>query len=383
MNETRTPTQALTDAGVSIWLDDLSRDRIRSGALQRLIAERNVVGITTNPTIFATAMRGGDAYHDELGRLARANTSAAEAVFELTTSDVRDACDAFRSAYDASDHVDGRVSIEVSPGVAHDTAGTVGEAMALARAVDRPNAFIKIPATHAGLGAITECIAQGISINVTLIFSLERFREVIDAYLSGLELALAAGRDLSAIHSVASFFVSRVDVEIDKRLDAIGTERAASLKGRAGIANARLAYQAFEAAQRSPRARALFARGANTQRPLWASTGVKDPATRDTLYVESLIAPNVVNTMPEKTLEATYDHGSIRGNTIAGTYTAARAHLDAVADVGLSYDDVMETLEAEGVEKFSTSWDELLELVRVALHAARSSAEPTGTSPAT
>ena len=383
MNETRTPTQALTDAGVSIWLDDLSRDRIRSGALQRLIAERNVVGITTNPTIFATAMRSGDAYHGELERLARANTSAAEAVFELTTSDVRDACDAFRSVYDASDHVDGRVSIEVSPGVAHDTAGTVGEAMALARAVDRPNAFIKIPATQAGLGAITECIAQGISINVTLIFSLERFREVIDAYFSGLELALAAGRDLGAIHSVASFFVSRVDVEIDKRLDAIGTERAGSLKGQAGIANARLAYQAFEASQRSRRAQALFARGANTQRPLWASTGVKDPHTRDTLYVESLIAPNVVNTMPEKTLEATYDHGSIRGNTIAGTYEAARAHLDALADVGISYDDAMETLEAEGVEKFTTSWDELLELVSAALNAARSSAEPTGTGPAT
>ena len=383
MNESRTPTQAITDAGVSIWLDDLSRDRIRSGALQQLISKRNVVGITTNPTIFATAMRSGDAYRHELERLARANISAADAVFELTTSDVRDACDVFRSVFDATDHVDGRVSIEVSPGVAHDTAGTVGEAMALARAVDRPNAFIKIPATQAGLGAITECIAQGISINVTLIFSLERFREVIDAYFSGLEQALAGGRDLSAIHSVASFFVSRVDVEIDRRLNAVGTERAARLKGQAGIANARLAYQAFEEAQLSERAQALRASGANLQRPLWASTGVKNPHTRDTLYVEGLIAPNVVNTMPEKTLQATFDHGSIRGNTISGTYEAARAHLDALDDVGVSYEDAMATLEAEGVKKFNASWDELLELVRAALQAVESSAESDGTGPAT
>ncbi|MEO6533382.1 MAG: transaldolase [Pseudolysinimonas sp.] len=375
MNDTRTPTQALTDAGVSIWLDDLSRDRIRSGALQRLIADRNVVGITTNPTIFATAMRNGDAYHAELQRLAEVNTSAADAVFELTTADVREACDVFRSVFDETEHVDGRVSIEVSPGVAHSTAETVTEAVALATAVNRPNAFIKIPATRAGLGAITECIAQGISINVTLIFSLERFREVIDAYYTGLELAATAGRDLSEIHSVASFFVSRVDVEIDKRLDAVGTERAASLKGQAGIANARLAYQAFEAAQRSPRAQALFAKGANTQRPLWASTGVKDPKTRDTLYVENLVAPNVVNTMPEKTLEATYDHGSISGNTIAGTYETARAHLDALADIGVSYDDAMETLEAEGIQKFTSSWGELLALVSAALPVAQSAVE--------
>lgn len=375
MNETTTPTKLLTDAGVSIWLDDLSRDRIRSGALQRLIAERNVVGITTNPTIFATAMRNGDAYHAELEQLARSNTSAADAVFELTTADVRDACDVFRSVFEETDHVDGRVSIEVSPGVAYDTAGTVAEAVALAQAVDRPNAFIKIPATRAGLGAITACIAQGISINVTLIFSLDRFREVIDAYYTGLELASAAGHDLGAIHSVASFFVSRVDVEIDKGLDAVGTDRAMSLKGKAGIANARLAYEAFEAAQRSPRARALFANGATTQRPLWASTGVKDPAVRDTLYVESLVAPNVVNTMPEKTLHAVYDHGSFSGNTIAGTYGPARAHLEALADIGISYDDVMHTLETEGIEKFTTSWDELLELVSAALPAAPSAIE--------
>lgn len=375
MDQTRTPTQALTEAGVSIWLDDLSRARIHSGDLQRLIAERNVVGITTNPTIFATALRGGDAYHRELERLAQQGLPPAEAVVELTTADVRDACDVFRPIFDATHGVDGRVSIEVSPGVAHDTAESVEEAKTLATAVDRPNVFVKIPATKAGLGAITACLAEGISINVTLIFSLERFREVIDAYFSGLELALAAGHDLSAIHSVASFFVSRVDVEIDRRLDDIGTERALSLKGRAGIANARLAYEAFEDVQRSPRARALFARGANTQRPLWASTGVKDPATRDTLYIESLIAPNVVNTMPEKTLEATYDHGSIRENTIDGTYQAARAHLDALADVGISYDEVMETLEAEGVEKFTASWNDLLELVAAALQPARSSTE--------
>jgi len=367
MVQARTPTQMLTDAGVSIWLDDLSRARIHSGDLQRLIAERNVVGITTNPTIFATALRSGDAYEGELDRLAREGVSPTEAVVELTTSDVRDACDVFRPIFDATHGVDGRVSIEVSPGVAHDTADSVEEAKALAAAVDRPNVFVKIPATRAGLGAITACIAEGISINVTLIFSLERFREVIDAYFSGLESALAAGLELGGIRSVASFFVSRVDVEIDRRLDAIGTERALALKGQAGIANARLAYQVFEEAQRSPRARALFDRGANAQRPLWASTGVKDPGMRDTVYVERLIAPNVVNTMPEKTLDATYDHGSIRENTIAGTYDAARAHLDAVAEVGVSYDEAMETLESEGVEKFDASWDDLVESVGVAL----------------
>jgi transaldolase len=367
MVQARTPTQLLTDAGVSIWLDDLSRSRIHSGDLHRLIADRNVVGITTNPTIFATALRSGDAYEGELDRLARTGVSPTEAVVELTTSDVRDACDILRPIFDATRGVDGRVSIEVSPGVAHDSADSVAEANALATAVDRPNVFIKILATQAGLGAITACIAEGISINVTLIFSLGRFRQVIDAYFSGLELALADGRDLSGIRSVASFFVSRVDVEIDKRLDAIGTERAAVLKGQAGIANARLAYQVFEEAQHSPRAQALLESGANTQRPLWASTGVKDPQMLDTVYVESLVAPNVVNTMPEKTLDAVYDHGSIRENTIAGTYGAARAHLDALADIGVSYDEAMETLETEGIEKFDASWNDLLESVTGAL----------------
>lgn len=367
MVQARTPTQLLTDAGVSIWLDDLSRARIHSGDLHQLIAERDVVGITTNPTIFATALRSGDAYEGDLDRLARKGVSPTEAVIELTTSDVRDACDIFRPIFDATHGVDGRVSIEVSPGVAHDTADSVEEAKALAAAVDRPNVFIKIPATDAGLDAITACIAEGISINITLIFSLDRYRQVIDAYFTGLERALAAGRDVSGIRSVASFFVSRVDVEIDRRLDAIGTERAASLKAQAGIANARLAYEVFEEAQRSPRALALFDRGANTQRPLWASTGVKDPDLRDTVYVESLVAPNVVNTMPEKTLDATYDHGSIRENTIAGTYDAARAHLDALAEVGVSYDEAMATLEAEGIEKFDASWDDLVESVTIAL----------------
>jgi transaldolase len=367
MVQARTPTQLLTDAGVSIWLDDLSRARIHSGDLHQLIAERNVVGITTNPTIFATALRSGDAYEGDLDRLARQGVSPTEAVIELTTSDVRDACDIFRPIFDATHGVDGRVSIEVSPGVAHDTADSVEEAKALAAAVDRPNVFIKIPATDAGLDAITACIAEGISINITLIFSLDRYRQVIDAYFTGLDRALAAGRDVSDIRSVASFFVSRVDVEIDRRLDAIGTERAASLKAKAGIANARLAYEVFEEAQRSPRAQALFDRGATTQRPLWASTGVKYPDLRDTVYVESLVAPNVVNTMPEKTLDATYDHGSIRENTIAGTYDAARAHLDALADVGVSYDEAMATLEAEGIEKFDASWDDLVESVKIAL----------------
>ncbi|TPX05358.1 transaldolase, partial [Schumannella luteola] len=283
-----TKTAELSEIGVSIWLDDLSRERIASGGLEALIAERNVVGVTTNPTIFAAALAKGQAYDAQVAELAAAGTSVANAVFEITTDDVAAAADIFRPVFDATDGVDGRVSIEVEPGLAHDAAGTIAQAKELWAKVDRPNAMIKIPATVEGLEAITEVIGAGISVNVTLIFSLERHRAVIDAYLSGLEKAQAAGIDLSTIESVASFFVSRVDTEIDKRLEAVGTDEALALKSKAGVANAQLAYQLFEQEFSSDRAKALLAVGAKLQRPLWASTGVKDPALPDTLYVTEL-----------------------------------------------------------------------------------------------
>lgn len=366
---TTTPTAALSTLGVSIWLDDLSRERIVSGGLQQLIADRNVVGVTTNPTIFATALAKGEAYDAQLAELA--GSSVAEAVLEITTRDVTNACDIFRPVYDATSGVDGRVSIEVEPGLAHNTAGTIQQAKELWAKVDRPNVMVKIPATVEGLAAITATTAEGISVNVTLIFSLERHRAVIDAYLTGLELALAAGHDLSTIHSVASFFVSRVDTEIDKRLEAIGTDVAKALKSKAGVANARLAYQVYEQAFASERATALLAAGANKQRPLWASTGVKDPNLPDTLYVTELAVAETVNTMPEKTMEATYDHGVITGDNVTGNYDAANITLDALAALGISYDEVTALLEKEGVEKFIVSWNELLDTVAAALEEAK------------
>ena len=368
---TETPTAALSAVGVSIWLDDLSRERINSGGIQKLIAERNVVGITTNPTIFATALAKGEAYDAQVAELAAAGKTVTEAVFEITTHDVATASDIFREVYDATAGRDGRVSIEVEPGLAHDAAGTIQQAKELWAKVDRPNAMIKIPATLEGLEAITEVIGAGISVNVTLIFSLERHREVINAYLAGLEKAKAAGIDLSTIHSVASFFVSRVDTEIDKRLQEIGTDDAIALKSKAGIANARLAYQVYEQAFDSERAQTLLAAGANKQRPLWASTGVKDPAVLDTTYVVELVAAVVVNTMPEKTLEATFDHGVIEGDTVSGSYDAAREILDQLERLGVSYDEVTALLEKEGVEKFIVSWNELLDTVTAALEAAK------------
>jgi len=366
-----TPTADLSAAGVSIWLDDLSRERIASGGLEKLIAERNVVGVTTNPTIFAGALAKGEAYDEQVAQLAKAGTNVTDAVFEITTDDVAAASDVFRPIFDTTDGFDGRVSIEVEPGFAHDAAATIAQAKQLWAKVDRPNALIKIPATIEGLEAITETIGAGISVNVTLIFSLERYREVINAYLSGLEKAKAAGIDLSTLHSVASFFVSRVDTEIDKRLDAIGTDEAKALKGKAGVANAQLAYEVYQAAFTTERAQVLLAAGANKQRPLWASTGVKDPAVLDTTYVVELVAPEVVNTMPEKTLEATFDHGVIAGDSITGSYAAANAVLDAIAAQGISYDEVTALLEKEGVEKFIVSWNELLDTVTAALEAAK------------
>ncbi|MFE4469191.1 transaldolase [Leifsonia sp. NPDC056824] len=368
---TSSPTAELSAAGVSIWLDDLSRERIATGGLQALIAERNVVGVTTNPTIFAAALSKGEAYNAQVKELAAAGTSVEDAIFEITTDDVADASDIFHDVYEASNGVDGRVSIEVEPGLAHDAHGTIEQAKKLAAKVDKPNVLIKIPATVEGLEAITETIAAGISVNVTLIFSLERYRQVIDAYLTGLEKAKAAGIDLSGIQSVASFFVSRVDTEVDKRLTAIGTDEAYALKSKAGIANARLAYELYEQEFATDRAKALVAAGANEQRPLWASTGVKDPSLPDTLYVTELVAPNTVNTMPEKTLEATFDHGTIAGDTVTGNYADAKGVLDALAGLGISYDDVTATLEREGVDKFNVSWGELVETVTNALEAAK------------
>jgi transaldolase len=364
-------TAALSELGVSIWLDDLSRERIASGGLQQLIDEKNVVGVTTNPTIFAGALAKGNAYDAKVAELAAAGTSVTDAVFQITTGDVRDACDIFRPVYDATNGQDGRVSIEVEPGLAHDAAGTIAEAKRLWSTVDRPNVMIKIPATVEGLEAITAATAAGISVNVTLIFSIERHRAVIDAYLTGLEQAKAAGIDLSTIRSVASFFVSRVDTETDKRLDAIGTEEATALRSKLGVANAQLAYRLYEEQFGSDRATALLDAGANTQRPLWASTGVKDPNLPDTLYVTELAVKDTVNTMPEKTLDAVADHAELHGDAVTGSYDAAQKVFDDIAAVGVDYDDVTATLEREGVDKFNVSWGELLDTVTAALEAAK------------
>jgi transaldolase len=362
--------QALSDAGVSIWLDDLSRDRLDTGNLAELVKVRNVVGVTTNPTIFQLAMSKGTAYDDQLDKLAAAGTSVDDAVFEMTTDDVRNACDVMAPVWEATNGVDGRVSIEVDPRLAHDTEKTVAQAKQLSRAVDRDNVLIKIPATLEGLPAITAVLAEGISVNVTLIFSLERYRAVMNAFLSGLEQAHQAGKDLSKIQSVASFFVSRVDTEVDKRLDAIGTEEARALKGKAGVANARLAYQAYEEVFSTPRWKSLEAEGGRPQRPLWASTGVKDPAYKDTMYVDDLVARGIVNTMPEKTLDAVADHGEITGDTITPNYADAQKVLDDLEALGVSYNDVVHVLEVEGVDKFEKSWGELLTEAREDLEKA-------------
>lgn len=362
-------TQKLSDAGVSIWLDDLSRERLTSGNLAELIKTHNVVGVTTNPTIFAGALSKGAAYAEQMRELAAAGASVEEAVFAATCDDVRNACDVFAPVYKASNGFDGRVSIEVDPRLARDAEGTAKMARELYERVGRENVMIKIPATQEGLRPIAETLAAGISVNVTLIFSLTRYREVINAYMLGLEQALENGKDLSTIHSVASFFVSRVDTEIDARLEAAGGD-AVQLKGKAGLANARLAYEVFEEMFSSERWARLQAHGANVQRPLWASTGVKDPSLPDTLYVTGLVAPNTVNTMPEATLNAVADHGEVTGNTIVPNYSKANEVLDAIS-VHVSYPEVVEKLEIEGLSKFDVSWEELLQTVREALEQAK------------
>jgi transaldolase len=359
----------LTAEGVSIWLDDISRDRLRTGNLADLMTNWEVRGVTSNPTIFAHAISQGDAYDQQLADLAISGASPEEASRLITTYDIRWGCDVLRPVYDASEGVDGRVSLEVDPRLARETAKTIAEARTLWWMVDRPNLFIKIPATAEGLPAITACLAEGISVNVTLIFSLERYGEVIDAFMAGLEQAAAAGRDISRLASVASFFVSRVDTEVDSRLDKIGTPEAAALRGKAAIANARLAYELYEQRIATPRWQALLAAGAKVQRPLWASTSTKDPAFEDTMYVVELVAPDTVNTMPEATLRATADHAKLRGDTIRGTYEASRQVFADLAQLGISYDDVVQVLEDEGVDKFAVSWNEFLGTIQANMGA--------------
>jgi transaldolase len=360
----------LSAQGVAVWLDDLSRVRLTTGSLDKLRREQHVVGVTTNPSIFGKALADAEAYDDQLKDLAARGVSVEESVRLMTGKDVREACDVMRPAYDASDGVDGRVSIEVDPRSAHDTVKTTAEAKSLWWLVDRPNLYIKIPATKAGLPAITATLAEGISVNVTLIFSLERYRAVMDAFLAGLEQAKANGHDLTKIGSVASFFVSRVDTEVDKRLDKIGSDEAKALKSKAAIANARLAYEEYTKVFATDRWQALADAGAHPQRPLWASTSTKSPDLPDTIYVEELIAPGTVNTMPEPVIFAYEDHGDTRGDTVTGNYGDAKKVMADLAAVGIDFNDVVQVLEDEGVEKFETSWLELLDGVQKSLDAA-------------
>ena len=354
----------LTQAGVSVWLDDISRERLRTGNLEALIRDFHVRGVTSNPTIFANALAKGDAYDEQIKDLAIRGVSVEEAARMITTYDIRWGADVLRPVYDGSAGVDGRVSIEVDPRLARETDKTVAEAKQLWWLVDRPNMYIKIPATEAGIPAITATLAQGISVNVTLIFSLARYAEVIDAFMAGLEQAIANGHDISTIGSVASFFVSRVDTEVDKRLTKIGTPEALALKGKAAIANARLAYELYEQKLATDRWKALAAKGAKVQRPLWASTSTKDPSFPDTMYVVDLVTADTVNTMPEATLRATADHGVLQGDTVHGTYEESRALFASLEALGVHYDDVVQVLEDEGVSKFEVSWNEMLASIK-------------------
>ncbi|HEY2595836.1 MAG TPA: transaldolase [Chloroflexota bacterium] len=373
MTSTDTLAQ-LEEMGVAIWLDDISRERLTTGNLANLARDMHVSGVTSNPTIFAKALSSGSAYRDQVADLAVRGVTVDEAARAITTYDIRWACDVLRPKFDSSDGLNGRVSIEVDPRLAKDTDKTIAEARALWWLVDRPNMFVKIPATEAGLPAITQCLSEGISINVTLIFSLERYGQVVDAFFEGLEKA--SGRDISTIASVASFFVSRVDTEVDARLDKIGTAEAAALRGKAALANARLAYELFEQrfTESAERWDALRVRGARVQRPLWASTSVKDPSFADTMYVTELVAPHTVNTMPESTIHAVADHGKLHGYTIEGTYDESRRVFEQLEALGVHYDDVVQVLEEQGVQKFAASWVELLESLSRELAAGGKSA---------
>jgi transaldolase len=361
----------LAAAGVSIWLDDLSRERLQSGNLQSLITDYSVVGVTTNPTIFAAALANGEVYDQQVRELAARGASVDDAVREITVADVQHACDVFSGTWEHTGGVDGRVSLEVDPRLAHQSDATFAEAVDLWKAVDRPNLLVKIPATEAGIPAITRALAESVSVNVTLIFSVERYRAVMGAYLDGLEQAAANGHNLAGITSVASFFVSRVDTEIDKRLEKIGTDEAFALRGKAGVANSRLAYAAFEEVFSGQRWDALAAKGAKAQRPLWASTGVKNPEYSDTLYITELVVADTVNTMPEKTLRAYAEHGEQHGDAVTGTAADAQAVFDAISAQGVDLPDVFRVLEEEGVEKFDKSWAELLDTVKGQLDGAK------------
>jgi transaldolase len=362
---------ALSAAGVSIWLDDMSRERLVTGNLAGLIRDRHVVGVTTNPSIFQNALTHGESYDPQVRELAARGASLDAAVRELTTSDVRDACDLFRETWERTDHIDGRVSIEVDPRLANDTDATVAEALDLWKTVDRPNLMVKIPATEEGLPAITRTLAEGVDVNVTLIFSVERYRGVMAAYLEGLRQARANGHDLSGLHSVASFFVSRVDTEVDKRIDALGTPEAVALRGTAAIANARLAFAAYEETFAGPDWLALAKDGAHPQRPLWASTGTKDKAYTDTRYVDRLVVHGVVNTMPEKTMDAAADHADLTGDTVSGLGEQAAETLELLGGVGIDIEDVYQVLEREGVEKFDAAWADVLSSVEAQLAKAK------------
>ncbi|MEJ4100043.1 transaldolase [Corynebacterium mastitidis] len=349
--------EKLAGIGTMTWLDDLSRERISSGNLERMIATEKIAGVTTNPAIFAAAMSAGTSYDEQIARLRAEGATADAAVYAMSVEDVRNACDAFEEVFRATDGRDGRVSIEVDPRISADAEATLRQARELWRQVDRPNAMIKIPATEGSLPAIADALAEGISVNVTLIFSVERYARVIEAYRDGIRRAARAGHDVSRIFSVASFFVSRMDTEVDKRLEALGTPEALALRGKAGVANARRAYGLFRAAF----AEADLPEGATVQRPLWASTGVKNPDYPATLYVTELAGPDTVNTMPQATIDAVLDSGDLRGDTLSGTQEEAEEVFAALERVGIDLNDVFATLEREGVDKFVTAWEELLD----------------------
>jgi transaldolase len=352
----------LAARGQSVWIDNLSRNLVHEGGLQRLIDEDAVTGVTSNPTIFQKAIGAGDAYDDQLKELLGDTDDPREIFFALAIDDVRDACDVFRPVWDETRGGDGYVSLEVDPGLAYDTERTFAQAIDLHDRVDRPNLYVKIPATVPGLPAIEDCIAHGTSINVTLIFSLARYRAVVDAYIRGLERLVAGGGDPSKVSSVASFFVSRVDTEADKRLEALGNKQ---LQGKLAVANARLAYEYFLEAFSGPGWEFLAGKGASKQKPLWASTSAKNPAYRDVVYVEELIGPDTVDTMPPETIEAFQDHGEVRGDTVLEGWADAKRLLVDLGEAGVDYDDVVDVLEAEGVQKFEDSFEELLEGIRV------------------
>jgi transaldolase len=353
----------LSEHGQSVWVDSVSREWLETGELERMTVEDAVVGVTSNPTIFQKALAGGDWYDEQLRDVLQEETDAKEVFYRLAVQDIQDACDLLRRIWDEGNGKDGYVSMEVDPDFAYEREATIEEAMRLHEWIDRPNLFVKIPATKPGLGAIEECIARGRSINVTLIFSLQRHEEVAEAYIRGLERLVEAGGDPSTVASVASFFVSRVDTETDKRLDAIGSEQALALRGKLAIANAKLAYVNYKRIFSGERWERLAAGGASKQRCLWASTSTKDPEYRDVMYVEELIGPETVNTMPKETIEAFQDHGVV-ADTLERDVDGARRLLDELAAVGIDYDDVVDTLEREGVEKFSDSFHELLDGIR-------------------